>query len=283
MPTKAGRLRIEDIRVGRVIYDVGIDWSTFSAFARPLKIVAWAPHSYNAGRDIMFTTLEPEGNYHGFHSRRNITQCGFYGTFDQGRPDSEIIERESTPINFFVNKRAAERYMDRMLADGTWPWERPAAFEAYGYKPVKPRPTPENIGPAAQREVEAIWGRINTELAGSPLTGFSNKELVSVIDRYITKLLKTDAKGPVITIESWKQEPDGSVSFTVTGPPEVVASMRAAQQQAASIGVAKDLEGDTIRESFSALDSLRRQLIGTRHEYGIEPSPEGEGSVKAGE
>lgn len=232
MPTKAGRIRIEDIRVGRVIYDLGINWDTFSAFARPLKIVAKAPNGYNCGRDIMFTTLEPEGNYHCFHSRRNITQCGFYGTFDQSRPDSEILERNASPINFFANKRAAERYMDRMRADGTYPWERPAQFEAYGYKPAKPLPVPKNIGPAAIKEVEGIWATLQAHSPDRYGVSYSQEELAEKIDEFIQRTLKTPAYG-IKLLES-KVAADGSIAMSLTGPPELIARVRAAQEQAAA-------------------------------------------------
>lgn len=267
MPTKAGRLRIEDIRVGRIIYDIAIDWVTYSAYARPLKITTKHLHGFNQGRDVFFSTLEPEGHTHYFHTRRDVTQCGFFGTVDQGKTNTQVINEIVAPQNFFVSKRAAERYMARMRLDGTWAYDRPAQYEALGMVPHRERELrmawrakrigqlPENIGPAAIKEVEAIWGKIQREHPDSPLTKLSNAELVASVNRFVASLMDSAHKASDLIIEHWKQLPNGSVEFSISGPPDVVARMRAAQEQtlsAYSIGVAKD---------------------------GIEPPPAGEGSM----
>lgn len=132
MPTKAGRIRIEDLRVGRVIWDLAIDWTTHSTYPRPVKIVQLKRY----GNDFVLVTREPdEGHLHTFFTNHRITRCGFYGVHDQSRLLKELVDGTVTPCNFFVNAKAVLRYRDRLLDDGVQPWQQPCRYEALGYMP----------------------------------------------------------------------------------------------------------------------------------------------------
>lgn len=114
MPTKAGRVRIEDLRVGRVIWDIAVDWGNFGAYARPLVIVSRSFRRHWPDNATFFSVREPEGHIHHFHTRSHLTLCGFWGVDDRQWDDQGIVKYGRCPVNFFVNRRAAERYLERL-------------------------------------------------------------------------------------------------------------------------------------------------------------------------
>lgn len=339
MPTKAGRIRIEDLRVGRVIWDLAIDWTTYSTYPRPVKIVQLKRY----GNDFVLVTREPdEGHLHTFFTNHRITRCGFYGVHDQSRLLKELVDGTVTPCNFFVSAKAVLRYRDRLLDDGVQPREQPCRYEALGYMPGRikaekgawcdPRgrrwamteeetatqnrlidtirdmayrlytqsrfrgpqeaantpalPLPESVEgyitdvektpfmkyesnfdkpnarwsaleeqwlslitevPESQRvaieKAEAelaefgarIWGNLQTEQPDSALTKFSNEQLVKAVDGYIQGVLADPKPADEIKVENWERHPDGSITFSITGPRDVIERLSDAKQQAMSM------------------------------------------------
>lgn len=339
MPTKAGRIRIEDLRVGRLIWDLAIDWTTFSTYPRPVKIVQLKRY----GNDFIVVTREPdEGHLHTFFTNHRITRCGFYGVHDQSRLLKELIDGTVTPCSFFVNAKAVGRYRDRLLDDGVQPQQQPCRYEALGYapgrvkaekgvwrdprgrswpmteqevasqneiittirdmayqlyrasgykttadamrdaiasksEPVKGQITDVEKTPYAKYEsnfdkptarwsalekqwlslstevpegqrvaiekAEAelaelgarIWGNLQVEQPDAALTKFSNEQLVKAVDGYIQGVLADSKPVDEIKVENLEQHPDGSITFSITGPRDVIERLTEAKQQAMSM------------------------------------------------
>ena len=329
MPTKAGRIRIEDLRVGRLIWDLAIDWTTFSTYPRAVKIVQLKRY----GNDFIVVTREPdEGHLHTFFTNHRITRCGFYGVHDQSRLLKELVDGTVTPCSFFVNAKAVLRYRDRLLSNTcsyetlgympgrvkaekgvwrdprgrSWPMTeqevasqneiittiRDMAYQLYrasGYKttadamrdaiasksePVKGQITDVEKAPVAKYEKNfpeptvpyseakavfehssaqnrilkteklrgelaelgaRIWSKLQIEQSDSALTKFSNEQLVKAVDGYIQGVLTNPRPVDEIKVENLEQHPDGSITFSITGPRDVIERLTEAKQQAMSM------------------------------------------------
>jgi hypothetical protein len=267
MPTKAGRVRIEDLRVGRVIWDIGVDWGERGAYARPLVIVHVERRHFGHNTDIHFSTREPlEKIRHFFHARSKLTRCGFWGSHDAQWSDQEVVDWGLDPINFFVNRKAAERYLTRLrqqaefrrskfipqresvphIPKGTGqrdrlnlPYQPLATYDPTDVQPKTPQDIVDDFRSCFRADLdtrdETLITSIRAGLIAPAAEMISQEQLVESIRAYIAKV--KDEPPADFKVENIKAQPDGSVEFSISGPPEVIQALQHAGAQPVSMSI----------------------------------------------
>lgn len=233
MPTKAGRLRIEDLRKGQIVWDLAIDWEACSVYPRPLKIVALFPVMRSGRQEHMIGLKEPEGYYLSLHTRKALTRCGFYSKGDESRSDGAIVREGVSASSLFINRKAVARYAERMGLAYNQPGYD-ASRESAPHLPKGQRLTiPEQmlsdeIEKSLRRE---FWfsenalrkldkGYIEISIPRHLRDLVTEQRVHDSINTYLESVKPCPI--PSIEIRSSVVNPDGSVTLTLQGRPDII-------------------------------------------------------------